>query len=388
VELLPEPRSPDQVPLPEDSTPGGGEPFLQSRFWGRFKAAWGWRDLGPRLRVELEEGKPRELRLLVLIRRLGGPFSFAYLPHGPALDYPGPERAGPLLLALARSLRAGLPWGCLFIRFDPPWAFAEAESPGGEDGEDLSEAGATASSLPARPPVGLPLRRAAADVQPPDSVILGLERSDEELLAGMKPKWRYNIRLAAKKGVVVKEEGAASLGLFYELYEATARRDRIALHPRAYYERLFSEASTWQSLPGEPRPDLRLWVARHEGKALAAIITLFHGRRATYLYGASSDEGRSLMPAYALQWEALRAAREAGCAAYDFYGIPPTADEAHPMAGLYRFKTGFGGSVIHYAGSLDLPLRPLLYAAFRGAEAARTWWFKVARKKLGGRPSA
>jgi len=126
-------------------------------------------------------------------------------------------------------------------------------------------------------------------------------------------------------------------------------------------------------------------VARHEGRALAAIITVFHGTEAIYLYGASSDEGRNLMPAYALQWEAIRAARDAGCRSYDLYGIPPSDDPGHPMAGLYRFKTGFGGEVRHYAGAWDYVYRPVAYRAFRLAERGRLFWHKVVRKKVGRR---
>jgi lipid II:glycine glycyltransferase (peptidoglycan interpeptide bridge formation enzyme) len=212
-------------------------------------------------------------------------------------------------------------------------------------------------------------------------VLLDLGKAEEDILAGMKPKWRYNIRLAEKKGVVAEDRGPGALGEFYRLYEATARRDRIALHPLRYYERLFSLASDYPLAEGGLKPDLHLWVASHEGEALAAIVALYRGRRAVYLYGASSDVKRNLMPAYALQWAAIRAAKAAGCTEYDLYGIPPTDESAHAMAGLYRFKTGFGGSIVHRSGSWDYPLKPLLYGAFRAAEAARTWYFKDFRKR-------
>jgi lipid II:glycine glycyltransferase (peptidoglycan interpeptide bridge formation enzyme) len=210
--------------------------------------------------------------------------------------------------------------------------------------------------------------------------VLAIDRSDDELLAGMKPKWRYNVKLAEKKGVTVESEGSSGLSDFYALYETTASRDKIAIHPRSYYERLFSLEPTNLA---EPRPDLRLWMARYEGRALAAIITVFYRGEATYLYGASSDEHRNLMPAYALQWSAIRAAREAGCVSYDFYGIPPVDDPDHPMSGLYRFKTGFGGQVRHYAGAWDYVLRPLPYHGWRLAEQLRLFWHKSVRKRLG-----
>jgi lipid II:glycine glycyltransferase (peptidoglycan interpeptide bridge formation enzyme) len=351
--------------------------FLQSEHWGRFKSAFGWSPLSFEL-----EAAGRKTRLLVLVRRLPARFSFAYVPHGPALDTPAEQRAE-LLAALAEALRPSLPRRCLFIRFDPPWYEVEARDAGSE-GEAAEYTAAGCKEI-RRPGLGYPLRRAAYDVQPPDTVLVDLGPSEEAILAAMKPKWRYNIRLADKKGVVVEEAGAEALPEFYELYRTTSQRDRIAIHPEGYYRKLFEVAELSRgSAAKESRPfDLRLWIARHEGAALAAIITLFCGEEATYLYGASSDEGRNLMPAYALQWAAMRAAKASGCARYDLFGIPPSDDPAHPMAGLYRFKTGFGGSIAHRAGSWDFPLMRLAYACFRAAEGARSWWYKGFKKRLG-----
>lgn len=333
--------------------------FLQSGFWAAFKGEFGWRSLSFRV------GKG-DAPLSVLSRRLFRGASFAYVPRGPAPGAMGDSRVE-RLAALAGALRPFLPRDCVFLRFDPPWHSTRLET----EPYDPSS----------RPSLGRPFRRAGADVQPPDTAVLSLSgRSDEELLAGMRPKWRYNIRLALKKGVsVASEPPESAVDIFYSLYETTAARDRIALHPKRYYERLFSLAREY----GPGAPDLRVWVARHEGGPLAAIITSCFRDEAVYLYGASSDEKRNLMPAYALQWAAIRAARDAGCKYYDFYGMPPFEDTDHPMAGLYRFKTGFGGEVFHYAGSWDYPMRPALYAGYRAAEALRGFWFKTVRKKLG-----
>ena len=396
-------------PAPKDACDGSAS-FLQSGFWGDFKAGFGWKPL----HFTLESGGRRS-PLLVLLRGLGKGLSFAYVPHGPALE-PGPGEAAALLAGIGEALKDRLPATCLFVRFDPPWRLIEATADdGGADDGDRAGAAEAATPLPGqaaegqgsplpgqpaggqgsrrprepqRPPVGAPLRRAAADIQPPDTVLLDLSRSEEDILQGMKPKWRYNVRLAEKKGVAVEElagEAAlASLPEFYRLYVETSERDRIALHPEAYYAGLFSLSRTYDPEGGR-RPDLRLWMARHEGQALASIITVFRGEEAVYLYGASSGEKRNLMPAYALQWAAIRAAKASGATVYDFYGIPPVDDPSHPMSGLYRFKTGFGGEIAHRAGSWDYPLRPVAYAAFRAAEAARTWWFKDFRKRAGGR---
>ena len=335
----------------------GAETFLQTGFWGSFKSGFGWKPL------YLLVGSGQS-PLLVLERRLARGFSFAYIPRGPRRDSlfeGGMER----LADMAEALRSQLSPACVFLRMDPP----------------LFTAGAEALSLepPALQP---PFRRAAADIQPPDTTILELKgKSDEDLLSGMKPKWRYNIKYAEKKGVTVSAEtGPGAVEIFYSLYRITAERDRIALHPAKYYERLLSLAEEY----GNGAPVLRLWVARYEGEPLAAIITSFFGEEAVYLYGASGDAHRNLMPAYALQWAAIRAARDAGCSFYDFYGIPPAEDSAHPMAGLYRFKTGFGGLIRRYAGSWDYAFRKPLYRAYRAAESLRGFWYKTVRKRLTG----
>lgn len=336
--------------------------FLQSRFWADFKSQSSW--TYSRYDVSVDRPGVAPFALSVLVRSLGLGLTFAYVPHGPDVAVAESDRPE-LLASIAESLRGDLPRSCVFVRFDPGWYEAE------------SEAGDSAA-VPGRPVLGPPLRK-ASDVQPPDSVVLAIDRPDDELLAGMKPKWRYNVKLAEKKGVTVADEGLAGLSDFYALYETTAARDRIAIHPRSYYERLLSMRPANEA---EARPELRLWIARHEGRALAAIITVYYAGEATYLYGASSDEQRNLMPAYALQWAAMRAARQAGCTSYDLYGIPPVDDPDHPMSGLYRFKTGFGGQVRHYAGAWDYVLRPLARYAFRLAERLRLFWHKSIRKRL------
>lgn len=368
---------------PEDtSEPSPGFSFMQSGFWADFKGLGGWSSQRYSFIWKDESGSQQARgRVQVLLRQLGGPFSFAYVPAGPIVDLPSPSR-GPLLRELALALRPRFPHLCLFIRFDPPW-FEEGRIPFPSfehvDRDSPEKKPASDASID-RPRFTPWLRKAIGDVQPPDSVILALGPTEGELLASMKPKWRYNIKLSEKKGIVVTSEGPDSLSAFYELYEKTSRRDRIAIHPLSYYTGLFECA---RAQKGGIQPDLRLWFARHEGEALASIITLFHGNRATYLYGASADEKRSFMPAYALQWAAIRAAKVTGCVEYDFYGVPPTDNPGHPMAGLRRFKTGFGGRVVHYAGSWDLPFYPIMYKAWRTAEGTRNWWYKVALKAIG-----
>ncbi|OHD75612.1 MAG: hypothetical protein A3J97_15905 [Spirochaetes bacterium RIFOXYC1_FULL_54_7] len=381
------------LPIQDGNTAMPPTIFLQSRFWAGFKCANGWSSI--RLLVNTDDeasdatlvgdGGIVPYEVSVLFRKLIWSFTFAYVPHGPETIY-RKESSQNHLERLGKSLKAWLPRSCMFIRFDPGWYTAgiETESTGR--------------------PVFFPPLLKASDVQPPDTVVLDLSCTKDEMLARMKPKWRYNIKLAEKKNIVIAEEGYAALDTFYSLYQQTAARDRISVHPKSYYGKLFElalknklsdtqsagdqsaegrsgDAGKWTSgTRGEPVPDLRLWVARHEGQALAVIVTLFYGTTATYLYGASSDEKRNLMPAYALQWAAITSAKAAGCLEYDMYGIPPNNDENHPMAGLYRFKTGFGGELRHYPGAWDYVYLPRVYFLFRAAERLRLLWHKKLRK--------
>ena len=211
------------------------------------------------------------------------------------------------------------------------------------------------------------LRDASAEIQPVSTVVIDLSVSEDELLSGMKQKTRYNVRLAEKKGVEVTEGDESDLDAWYDLYIETAERDRIALHEREYYRMLFEMC---RDRRGED-VDCRLLLAKTEGQLLAGIWVFIYGSSATYLYGASSNEKRNLMPAYALQWTAMRLAKDAGCTRYVSFGIPSTDDPSHPMHGLYRMKTGFGGKILHRPGCWDYPMHPVVYALYRFAEDLR-----------------
>ena len=326
--------------------------FLQSGFWGSFKARFGWEALAFRAEWVNNGTKP----LLVLHRSLGAGLSLAYVPWGPELPagFPAEDRNAALGEA-AGLIKTFLPGNTIFIRFDPPWYAEHTE---------YIEEKAMPLSLPR------PFTRSGADIQPPDTVILDLKEGMESVFEKMKPKWRYNARLALKKGVKVHQANGEETDVFYSLLKETARRDGIAIHEVEYYRSLIE--NSWYNCTGIGiAPDIRLYLAEHEGDLLAGIVTLFRGREAIYLYGASSDKKRSLMAPYALQAKAMEDAITFGCEEYDLFGIPPNEDPSHPMAGLYRFKTGFGGRIIHRPGSWDYPCRPLIYSLFRGAETLR-----------------
>lgn len=356
--------------------------FLQSRLWAEFKKEQGW----SYRQYEVHSPGTRSFLLTVLLRQLS-PFGFlAYIPMGPSIlitnDSRLPETVEKrklFLVNLAEKLVSLLPTYVFLIRFDPPWECAMRSG----DSQVFSR-----QDFPLIPCTGgktpCSLRKAVSDIQPPDTVMLDLGQPLDALLAQCKPKWRYNIRLAEKKGVQVRcfpgNQAEDVIPLFYQLYRETAARDGIAIHSENYYRSLCRLAA--DGTFDTERILISIYIAYFEEKPLAAIITLFSPSGAVYLYGASSNEHRNLMPAYLLQWQAIQDAQKYGCPSYDFYGIPPTDDSNHPMHGLYRFKTGFGGAVIHRVGTLDIPVRGFRYRLYSCAERLRAFWFKTLKKKL------
>ena len=363
--------------------------FLQTRFWASFKAMHGWTPYFFEGTATKADNQNIRFNITVLVRKLKSFISIAYIPLGVELPKTADttaessdstssfENAGSqfqydsheyllLLQDIARELKKLLPPTVFCIRFDPPIEFFTNED----------RANYLRMYKKADGSEKILLKKSPTDVQPPDTVLLPLYKTEEELLSAMKPKWRYNIRLAEKKSVTVKAAGAESIDSFYKVFMETAARDRIAVHGKDYYKSLLELSSDGSHVK------TTLYIAEHEGETLAGIITLFTDTEAVYLYGASSDNKRNLMPAYLLQWTAIQDAKKFGSKVYDFYGIPPTDDEHHPMHGLYRFKTGFGGTVIHRAGSLDMPVKPVFYAFYILLEKLRAFYFKKVRKLL------
>lgn len=342
----------------------GTASFLQSAFWTDFKACHGWKPLSVNLCLkDGQTGAEKDFELSVLLRGFKRFFTLAYIPMGPNIPLAHDTAARcyyKVLANTARTLKHLLPRNSLCIRMDVPLNFYT-----------LEERGAFVHSI------SKPLVKAPADIQPPDTSILDLTLTEDEISANMKSKWRYNINLAVKRGVTVEKTGEEGIDIFYDLYLQTAKRDGIAVHSKNYYRDLLLRSE-------RDGVQIAMYIAKHEGEALAAIIVLFAGSEAVYLYGASSNNKRNLMSAYLLQWTAIKDAKTSGCMSYDFYGIPPTDNENHPMHGLYRFKTGFGGKNVHRPGSIDLPLSPL-YFLFRTAEKLRLFYHKKIKKLLAGR---
>lgn len=376
-----------ETSLPKEFPPPSH--FLQTDFWASFKEAHGWQSLrlcgkyNPKDYLDTWTGCDEAFfTVSVLIRRFSlpvvGRLALAYVPMG--IELPQSPQImenslvyGKLLYDFSASARKYLDKKTLCLRFDVP-----------VDLYNLDERETYRKTTPCK--------LAPDNIQPPDTVLVDLTASSEEILARMKSKWRYNIRLAEKKGVQVhrgsfslpsQQTGQPTIDIFYDLYKTTSQRDGIAIHQKSYYQDLLERGKN--PSPNKESPvSVDMYIASYQGEPLASIITLFAGKEAVYLYGASSNNHRNLMPAYLLQWKAMEDARAAGCQVYDMYGIPPTDDEGHPMHGLYRFKTGFGGTIVHRPGSIDIPLSPL-YKLYVLGEKARNFWYKRVKKFFAGR---
>jgi lipid II:glycine glycyltransferase (peptidoglycan interpeptide bridge formation enzyme) len=335
--------------------------LLQSGYWARLKERFGW--VAHAFRVVLRN---ESCPLLLLSRRLAPAFTLVYVPLGPSIAEPEKGREE-LLISLSHKIaacrdregRPVLPEDAFAIRFDLPWYRAGL----GNFPESMNEQ--------------TRLRKAAVDIQPASTVVLDIRPPEQDIIAAMKHKTRYNVRLSLRKSIQVTESGAEDLSLWYDLYQRTAERDRIAIHSREYYHAQFRLASEYEGRA----PEYRLLLARSEGEVLAGIIVATWGKKAWYLFGASGARKRNLMPTYALQWRAIQMARERRCESYDLFGIPPSSDPDHPMHGLFQFKTGFGGTIINRYGCWDVVLNRSKYALYRKAERARRYYYKVLRKR-------
>jgi len=318
--------------------------LLQSWGWGELKAGASWRPL----RLALYSGDTGKMVAVAQVLRRTIPHMparlghLAYVPKGPVLDWQASVKNGESLARLfLDKLRAFLRGqGVLALRIEP---HLEVGTPAARAAQNCLRELDFRETQPVQP-----VRTIALDIRP----------GEETLLAQMKEKWRYNVRLAARKGVEVNvARTLEELQAWYALLQTTSERDDFGIHTLAYYRKM------WQIL--EPRRQARLFLARAEGELLAGIFVGLLGREAIYLYGASSNARRNLMPNYLLQWEAIRWTREAGASLYDFWGIPATDQAEEAMAGVYRFKSGWGGRVVSFIGNYEYAYHPLLIRGIR-----------------------
>ncbi|MEW6031640.1 MAG: peptidoglycan bridge formation glycyltransferase FemA/FemB family protein [Bacillota bacterium] len=320
--------------------------ILQTVAWGELKARTGWIPV----RFVVEEVGSGRLRgaVSVLLRRIpvpGRKLFLAYAPRGPVVDYEDEEALRALVDEVRRNLRAR---GAVALKIDPDIPAARTDV--------------------VRRLEGLGFRRVDRGlgfegVQPRFVFRLPLDRTPDELMAAFQPKTRYNIRLAVRRGVTVRPgRDLADLRTFYRILLETARRDRFLVRAERYYRDM------WELLV--ERGLARLFLAEHEGETLAGTIAFILGDKAWYVYGASSNTRREVMPNYLLQWTMILWAKENGCRMYDFRGVSGNLDPSDPLYGLYRFKKGFGAEFTEFIGEFDLVLRPAWYLLYTYGEPA------------------
>jgi len=191
------------------------------------------------------------------------------------------------------------------------------------------------------------------DHHPETSLIIDLAQSDEDILKQMKPKGRYNIKLAQKHEVEV--QASDDVKAFHSLLVKTGGRDGFGIHPESYYQKMLDNL----------RGHAQLLLAKKGGQVIAGGIFTYLDGMAIYYYGASDHSARKFMAPYLVQWMAIKEAKKQGCLQYDFLGIAPEGAKNHAWAGVTSFKKKFGGSVVSYPPAKDLVLRPLWYFVYQ-----------------------
>lgn len=297
--------------------------LLQTGEWGELKSAFGWKP------VRIVNGGAG---VQILFRKFPLGFTVGYIPKA-AINS---QRS-----AFSQELWREIDSACkqnraIFVKLEPDlWQEADLDH----------------------------LRVSPHNIQPPRTIVVDISDAEEQILARMKQKTRYNIRLAEKKGVTVRAWD--DIGAFHKMMLTTGGRDGFGVHSQEYYQRAYD--LLYQKQMGE------LLLAEFERKSLAALFVARNGNRAYYLYGASTDEERNRMPAYLLQWEAMKWAKARGCEEYDLWGVPDEEEATlesnfetrhDGLWGVYRFKRGFGGELKRAAQAVDRVYNPFLYWAY------------------------
>jgi lipid II:glycine glycyltransferase (peptidoglycan interpeptide bridge formation enzyme) len=302
--------------------------ILQTSLWGKLKSGFGW---SPSFTRQDDTGA------MVLFRQLPFGLSIAYVPRGP-VGHENWNALWPALDDLCRKEKA------LFLRVEPDiWEPFESDF--------IKE------QLPG-------FIQTDQTIQPPRTIKIDLEPSEEDLLMAMKSKTRYNIRLAERKDVVVRP--SADVKTFHKMMLTTGNRDEFGIHSYDYYQRAYDLFSQNDACI--------LLIAEYQNQPLAGLMAFAHGDTAWYFYGASTNQERNRMPTYLLQWEAMLWAKNKGCKEYDLWGIPDYPEEtledqfidrSNGLWGVYRFKRGFGGEVRRTIGAWDRIYRPGFYKLYQ-----------------------
>jgi len=276
----------------------------------------------------------------VLFRQLPLGFNIAYIPKGPVIDW---QDTSAVRLALNDLKQFARRKRTIFLRIEPDAPYHHSIE------QHFLKTGFVIGKA----------------IQPTTTIVIDITPSENTILAAMKSKTRYNIRLASRKGITVRMGNGADIPQFHMLSQITAERDGFAIHSLLYYQKVFGQ------FPSENRA---LLMAEYQGECLASLMVFAWHGKAYYLYGASSNAYRNKMPTYLLQWEAIKWAKSNGCHAYDLWGIPdenPETLEAEfqnrsdGLWGIYRFKRGFGGQIVQSVGAYDHVYSSVLYFLFK-----------------------
>ncbi|MDR1961900.1 MAG: peptidoglycan bridge formation glycyltransferase FemA/FemB family protein [Gracilibacteraceae bacterium] len=320
---------------------------LQLWQWGEIKEHTGWQPH----RLVLTRAGAIVAAASVLERRLpvvGSPVF--YCPRGPVAD-PHDEE---VMAAVFRAIRdLARRRGAILLKIDPDVSVEDVDF-----GRFLRAQGF-------RP---LDKGRGFEGVQPKFVFRLDIRPEEDELLAAMQQKTRYNIRLAMKKGVEITRGTREDLPDFYAVLKETTERDNFLVRDFGYFADMYDTLT--------PAGFGELFLARCAGRVVAGALVFRAGDKAWYVYGASSNAHRNVMPNYLIQWEMIRWAKSLGCAMYDFRGVSGDLSESNPLYGLYRFKKGWGGVFTEFIGEWDLVFRPVMYRLWQAAEKLYSGWLK------------
>jgi lipid II:glycine glycyltransferase (peptidoglycan interpeptide bridge formation enzyme) len=341
--------------------------FLQTGEWAKVKETVGWRPFYIvwchennqfiRYINSWPEQTPVVAASLVLQRELkAGKFSarvrVLYSPKGPLLDWSDQLLVQHVLSDLQLFTKQQ---GAIFIKIDP---------------DVLIGTGIPGTSEERANQAGIVIQQYLADhhwrfsndqIQFRNTILVDLTGSENDLLNRMKPKTRYNIRLATRKGVSVRHATAKDYPLLYQMYAETSSRDRFIIRDENYYQQVWNIFNWPAPAPTTERPAAYPLIAEVEDQPVAALIVFTFSSRAWYVYGMSSNSHREKMPNHLLQWQAMLLAREKGCQTYDLWGAPGVFTQSDPLWGVYRFKEGLGGEVHRFIGAWDYPPSPVLY---------------------------
>lgn len=304
--------------------------FLQSPEWANVKSEW----INKVILVEDDEGNIKG-SMSLLIRNFKNITSIMYSPRGPVCD-PHDKETFEALVNAAKKLAKQ--YKSFIFRVDP-------DIP--NDDEEFKKIAKE---------IGFKIKEDVKDfnevIQPRYVFRLNVAgKTEEELLKSFHEKTRYNIRLATRKGVTIREGNRDDLKIFHKIMIETGVRDNFLIRPLEYFEKMYDELA--------PKY-MKVLIAMYEDKPIAAVIPIIYGNKVWYLYGASSNEYRNVMPNYLLQWEQIKLALANNCDIYDFRGVSGHVDENHPQYGIYKFKKGFNGDFVEFVGELYMVLNPFM----------------------------